>query len=169
MANSPQYKAVLSHLEALTGAEDSLLMKFKELSWLPIGAEASANELVTLALNRIVNDVRDYDVFVHMLRDIAGMERMVTTIAGKLAEQKFKGSINRETKSKRVFINTYDLFCGHNIRLRKRPRQAPVSSALLLKVMILEYSSGKFVAYQCEPNGNDGLPLYIFNTADTEG
>ena len=91
--NSPQYKAVLSHLEALTtalrvrpGAESSLLLKFKELSWLPIGTEASANELVTLALNRIENDVRDYDVFVRMLRNTAGMEQMVNTFAGKLAD-----------------------------------------------------------------------------------
>ena len=94
--NSPQYKAVLSHLEVLTtalrvtpGAESSLRLKFQELSWLAIGAEASANELVTLALNRIENDVRNYDVFVHMLRNVTGMEQMVDIIllfAGKLCD-----------------------------------------------------------------------------------
>ena len=90
--NSPHYKAVLSHLEALTtalrvtpGAEISLCLKFKELSWLPIVAEASANELVTLALNRIENDVRDYDVFIYMLRNITGMEQMVDIFAGSFA------------------------------------------------------------------------------------
>ena len=84
---SPQYKAVLSHLEDLTtalrvtsGAEISLLMKFQELSWLPIGAEASAKELVTLALNRIDNDVRDYDVFVNMLKNVTGIGQMVNKI-----------------------------------------------------------------------------------------
>ena len=91
--NSPQYKAVLSHLEALItalrvtpGAQSSLLLKLKELSWLPIGTEASAKELVTLALNRIENDVKDYDVFMCMLRNTAGMEQIVNTIAGKLAD-----------------------------------------------------------------------------------
>ena len=87
---SPQYKAVLSHLETLTtalrvtpGAEGSLLLKLQVLSWLPIGAEASAKELVTLALNRIENDVRDYEVFINMLKNIAAMEWVVNIIAGK--------------------------------------------------------------------------------------
>ena len=90
-SSSPQYKAVLSHLEALTttlriipGAEDSLLLKFQERLWLAIGAGASAKELVTLALNRIKNDVKDYDVFINMLRYITGMEQVVNTIEGTL-------------------------------------------------------------------------------------
>ena len=89
--NSLQYKAVLNHLEALTtalrvtpGAESSLRLKFQELSWLPIGAEASANELVPLALNRIENDTSDYEMFINILRNITGMEQLVNTITGKL-------------------------------------------------------------------------------------
>ena len=88
---SPQYKAVLSHLEKLTttltvtpGSEGSLLLKFQELSWLAIGAVATAQELVTLALNRIETDVRDYEVFINMLKDTAGMEQVVKMIAGIL-------------------------------------------------------------------------------------
>ena len=88
---SPQYKAVLSHLEKLTttltvtpGAESSLLLKFQELSWLAIGAVATAQELVTLALNRIETDVRDYEVFINMLKDTAGMEQVVKMIVGIL-------------------------------------------------------------------------------------
>ena len=88
-SNSPQYKAVLSHLEALTttlrvtpGAESSLLQKFQELSWLAIGAKASAKELVTLALNRIENDVKDYEVFTNMLGTIPGMKTVVDKVAG---------------------------------------------------------------------------------------
>ena len=87
--NSPQYKAVLSHLEALTttlrvtpGAVSSLLQKFQELTWLAIGAEASAKELVTLALNRIENDVKDFDVFMNMLGTIPGMKTVVDKITG---------------------------------------------------------------------------------------
>ena len=89
MASRPQYKAVLSHLEALTttlrvtpGAVSSLLQKFQELTWLAIGAEASAKELVTLALNRIENDVKDFDVFMNMLGTIPGMKTVVDKITG---------------------------------------------------------------------------------------
>ena len=89
MANSPQYKAVLSHLEALTttlrvtpGAESSLLLKFQQLTWLAIETEASAKELVTLALNRIKNDVKDYEVFINMLETVPGMKTVVNKITG---------------------------------------------------------------------------------------
>ena len=88
-SNNLQYRAVLSHLKALTtalrvtpGAESSLLLKFQELLWLATGAKASAKELVTLSLNRINNDFKDYDVFINMLRNLKGMEHMVNKMAG---------------------------------------------------------------------------------------
>ena len=87
--NNTLYKAVLSDLETLITtfrvtpeAEVSLLLKLQERLWLPIGAEASAKELVTLALNRIEDDVRDYEVFINILRNIAGMEQVVNIITG---------------------------------------------------------------------------------------
>ena len=86
---SPQYKAVLSHLEVLTttlrvtpDAESTLLQKFQELTWLAIGAKVSAKDLVTLVLNRIENDVKDYEVFINMLGSITGMKTVVNKITG---------------------------------------------------------------------------------------
>ena len=80
---------MLSDLETLIttfrvtpGAEVSLLLKLQERSWITIGAEASAKELVTLALNRIESNVRDYEVFINILRNIVGMERVVNIITG---------------------------------------------------------------------------------------
>ena len=87
--DSPQYKAVLSHLGTLTttlraipDAESTLLQKFQELTWLSIGAKVSVKELVTLALNRIENDVKDYEVFINMLGAITGMKTVVNKITG---------------------------------------------------------------------------------------
>ena len=85
---SPQYNVVLKKLQVLTEClqhtkvEETLLQKFKMQRWIAVGATATANELVELALNRIKNQVADYDVFIGMLKSMPGVESIADQMIG---------------------------------------------------------------------------------------
>ena len=84
MSHSQQYKAVLHNMETLRmtlGAED-LLLKFQEKEWLSIASQAKADELIRLALDRIKNDIKDYEVFISMLQAITGLSTVTSKITG---------------------------------------------------------------------------------------
>ena len=82
---SPQYNAVLKKLQVLTEylqhtkVEETLLQKFKMQRWIAVGATATANELVELALNRIKNQVADYYVFI---KSLPGVESIADEMIG---------------------------------------------------------------------------------------
>ena len=87
---TPEYTAVLDHLSQLTerfkalpGAEEALLVQFKQKRWVAITITATANELIVLALDRIKEDVQDYRVFIEILDNIEGMDSFVSSINGK--------------------------------------------------------------------------------------
>ena len=70
-------------IEVVPTAKESLRTKFEENTWMPTTVESvSANSLVTLALNRIKNDINDHSKFVDMLRGITGMDQIVAILNG---------------------------------------------------------------------------------------
>ena len=82
-----EYTAVLGHLKQLTeslraipGAEEALLVEFKQKSWVGIAIRATAKQLLDLALVRIRKDVRECRVFIDMLNNIEGMDQVVSSI-----------------------------------------------------------------------------------------
>ena len=85
---SPQHNVVLKKLEALTERlqrakeVETLLQKFKMEEWIAEGAAATANELVLLALDRIKNQVTDYDVFIRMLKSMPGVKPIADQMMG---------------------------------------------------------------------------------------
>ena len=81
---SSEYRAVLDemstiidHLKLHQGARESLTTKYQQKKWLGITEHPQPKELVTLALGRIANDPREYDVFMDMLKGITGMDLIV--------------------------------------------------------------------------------------------
>ena len=86
--SSPQYNMVLKNLKVLTErlqrAKEvkTLLQEFKMEKWIADGATATANELVLLALDRIKNQVTDYDVFIRMLRSMPGVKSLADQMTG---------------------------------------------------------------------------------------
>ena len=86
--NSPQYNVVKKKLQALTERlqlskeEETLLQKFKMEEWIADSATVTANELVLLALNRIKNQVTDYDVFIRMLKSMPGVKSIADQMTG---------------------------------------------------------------------------------------
>ena len=79
---------VLKKLEALTERlqrakeVETLLQKFKMEEWIAEGATATANELVLLALDRIKDQVTDYDVFIRMLKSMPGVKSIAYQMIG---------------------------------------------------------------------------------------
>ena len=73
---------ISSHLRANSAAKEALIIKYKEHSWLNPNATLDETGLVTLVLNRISNDVRQYDAFIGMLRDIEGTDLIVDKLKG---------------------------------------------------------------------------------------
>lgn len=69
-------------LRSNTSASESLKEKFKENKWLEVNARPPAEEMVTLVLARIEQDVYQYEVFIAMLRDIEGMDLTLNTLTG---------------------------------------------------------------------------------------
>ena len=84
--DTPQYNVVLENsevlIERLQVAKEvkTLLWKFKMEKWIANRATATANELVELALNRIKDQVTDYDVFIRMLKDMPGVKSIADQI-----------------------------------------------------------------------------------------
>ena len=88
MDDASPHSVVLKKLEVLTErlecakAVEPLLQKFKMETWIGFRATATANELVVLALDRIKNQVTDYDVFIRMLKSTPGVEPIADQMIG---------------------------------------------------------------------------------------
>ena len=87
---SPQYTSVRRNYEKLTQflevnveAKKSLTRKYKSEDWLDPVATPSEDELVSQVMVRIKDDPKQYDVFISMLKKIAGTNQIVKKLTGK--------------------------------------------------------------------------------------
>lgn len=85
--DSMAYKSVLAHIDTITShlkvnssAKGTLVTKYQQQGWLSITETPDEKELVTMALNRIAQDEKQYDIFMKMIGDITGMD----IVAGKI-------------------------------------------------------------------------------------
>ena len=69
-------------LQLIPSASQSLRQKFQEKEWLGLTASPTEEQLVTLVLGRIEQDVNQFGEFIAMLRDIEGMDQIVNTMTG---------------------------------------------------------------------------------------
>lgn len=88
--NSPEYRSVNINRSSITDALKSnpyasktLKQKFKEKWWLERADDPDDDELVTLILSRIENDVNQFEEFLGMLRNIAGMDQIENILKSK--------------------------------------------------------------------------------------
>ena len=77
-----QMTTITDYLKVNNGSRDTLIQKYQQEQWIPITEQPDAGGLVTIALNRISTDARQYDVFIDMLKDITGMDIIVERIQG---------------------------------------------------------------------------------------
>ena len=71
---------IITALKSTPGARDMLTGKYKQKQWINITVYPTEDELVTLALQRIKQDPKQYDIFIDMLSDICGMDLTVDRI-----------------------------------------------------------------------------------------
>ena len=87
----PQYKSVqrnfvtiAQHLKENKDAKKVLTWQYISKGWLDPVTTPSEDELVSLVMVRIKDDPKQYDVFISMLKEIAGTEEIVKKLTGKL-------------------------------------------------------------------------------------
>ena len=73
---------IRTHLRVNKGAKESLTVQYEKRRWLDIGESPDAKELVDKVLERVLNDVGQYDVFIEMLKAIVGMDIIWNRIEG---------------------------------------------------------------------------------------
>ena len=71
---------IITALKLTPGATDKLTGKYKQKGWMDITEHPTEDKLVTLALQRIKKDPKQYDLFIKLLRDIPGMDLTVNSI-----------------------------------------------------------------------------------------
>ena len=88
--DTPQYKVVLEnignithHLQGNEDAKKDLRLEYIKHKWLAKHARPEASALVEMALGRIELDVNEYEVFIEILKDIAGMGLIVGKLTGR--------------------------------------------------------------------------------------
>lgn len=86
---SKAYKSVLACNTNITGclkansaAKDSLILEYQKQKWVNPNATPSETELVTIVLDRIKNDARQYDTFMDMIKNIEGMNLILKKLKG---------------------------------------------------------------------------------------
>ena len=87
--DTPEYRNVNTNRRRITGtlksnptASKTLKEKFKEKSWLEPTDDPDEDRLVTLILNRIEDDVNQFQEFIDMLKDIEGTDLIVRILTG---------------------------------------------------------------------------------------
>ena len=86
---SPQYEAVQKNWTMLVGdlnvgsALSDLLREVRSKGWIAKTARLDADGLVQMALNRIENNVGNYEVFIGMLKSVTGMDQAVRKITSE--------------------------------------------------------------------------------------
>ena len=71
---------IITTLKSNPGTTDMLTGMYKQKGWMNITEHPTEGQLVTLALDRIKKDPKQYDLFIDMLRDIPGMDLIVIGI-----------------------------------------------------------------------------------------
>ena len=61
---------IITTLKSIPGATDMLIGMYKQKGWTNITVHPAEDQQVTLALQRIKQDPKQYDLFIDMLRDI---------------------------------------------------------------------------------------------------
>ena len=69
-------------LKSTPGARENLILHYIQHKWLAITEKPEEGELVRLALVRIKQNPSQFDIFIAMLRDIEGMDLIVTALSG---------------------------------------------------------------------------------------
>ena len=77
------YDILTRHLQASENAKTSLTDKYKSAGWLDHLATPSGHELVSQVMVRIEGDPKQYDMFIEMLKEIAGTDIIVQKLTGK--------------------------------------------------------------------------------------
>ncbi|CAI8031512.1 hypothetical protein GBAR_LOCUS17871, partial [Geodia barretti] len=67
-------------LKTNKSARDSLAMALHNQQWIHLGDELSPKELMKAVLSRIEGDAREYNVFMHILRNTVGLESIAIRI-----------------------------------------------------------------------------------------
>ena len=80
---------IIECLQANSSAKDKLILEYQKKKWIDINATPSEAKLVTIVLNRIANDARQYDIFMDMLEKIEGMNLIVDTLKGNNYDGRF--------------------------------------------------------------------------------
>ncbi|CAI8031511.1 hypothetical protein GBAR_LOCUS17871, partial [Geodia barretti] len=71
---------IISVLKTNKSARDSLAMALHNQQWIHLGDELSPKELMKAVLSRIEGDAREYNVFMHILRNTVGLESIAIRI-----------------------------------------------------------------------------------------
>ena len=88
--NSPEFVSVrrnfatlAQHLKVNKDAKEVLTWKYISEGWLDPVATPSGDELLSQVMVRIKQDPKQYDVFIEMLKEIAGTNQIVQKLTGK--------------------------------------------------------------------------------------
>lgn len=73
---------IRTHLKVNKDGKESLTVQYVKRRWLDIGESPDAKALVDKVLERVLNDVGQYDVFIKMLKDVVGMDIIKKKIEG---------------------------------------------------------------------------------------
>lgn len=86
---SKAYKTVLACITDITDclkanrpAKDALILEYQKREWINITETLNETELVMLVLNRVSSDAGQYDIFIDMLKNIAGTNLIVNKLKG---------------------------------------------------------------------------------------
>ena len=71
---------IITALKSTPGATDMLTGMYKQKGWMNFTEHPKEDQLITLTLQRIKQDPKQYDMFIDMLRDIPGMDLTVDRI-----------------------------------------------------------------------------------------
>ena len=74
--------AIKKVLKLTVVAKDELTLHYIAHKWLPSNATPSESDLAILALKKIEQDPKQYDVFLEMLEDTEGMSLVLVKITG---------------------------------------------------------------------------------------
>ena len=71
---------IITTLKSTPDTTDMLTGMYKQKGWVNITVHLTEDQLVSLALDRIKQDPKQYDLFIDMLHDIPGMDLTVNSV-----------------------------------------------------------------------------------------
>lgn len=117
---SLEYRAVLVNLgsiietlKANKSATDTLCLKCKERAWVGIADDLSPDGLMNVVLNRIKEDVSQYDVFMEFLGSIPGLDLVKDRISNTKCKLLTRYSCSRLWVSRHHSMTVVTCICTH--------------------------------------------------------